>query len=201
MKDGSSISLGSTKTIIIHTPGHTPESSCFLLKDCEGSDVCLFSGDTVFLGDVGRPDLAVSSNLTREDLAGMLFDSVQKLRKLDGKIRLYPGHGSGSACGKAIGGGNFCTLGAQYEKNYGFLIPEKEEFIAKLTEGIQKPPSYFFHDAKTNQMGPCAHETYFKTANIPLSIEEFQKLAEKAVILDSRPELTHGLIKGSYWTH
>lgn len=88
----------------------------------------------------------------------MLYDSIQKLRKLDPQTRLYPGHGSGSACGKAIGAGNYCTLGAQSEKNYGFTIHDKEEFIKKLTEGIAKPPSYFFHDATLNQVGPSSHE-------------------------------------------
>lgn len=108
--DGEEITMGDIKIRVIHTPGHTLESSSFVLKDKNGKDSCLFSGDTVFLGEVGRPDLACSANITKEDLAGMLFDSIQKLRVLDGAIRLYPGHGSGSACGKAIGAGSFCNL-------------------------------------------------------------------------------------------
>lgn len=114
--------MGSITVVVLHTPGHTPESASYLLHDSDKKNVVLFSGDTVFLGDVGRPDLAVAGTLTKEDLAGMLYDSVQKLKKLDPEIRLYPGHGSGSACGKAIGAGNFCTLGVQGEKNYGFTI-------------------------------------------------------------------------------
>lgn len=108
--DGEEIPLGEVKVRVIHTPGHTLESSSFVLEDKHGKDSCLFSGDTVFLGEVGRPDLACSANITKEDLAGMLFDSIQKLRVLDGAIRLYPGHGSGSACGKSIGAGSFCNL-------------------------------------------------------------------------------------------
>ena len=99
---------------IIHTPGHTLESSCFLLKDKLRKDIALFSGDTVFLGDVGRPDLAIKSDLTVKDLAGLLYDSIQKLKELTVDIRLYPGHGAGSSCGKSIGAGNYCTLGAQF---------------------------------------------------------------------------------------
>ena len=112
-KDEERLKLGDASVTVIHTPGHTMERSCFLLKDRSEASVALFTGDTVFLGDVGRPDLAVSSNISKEDLAGMLFDSVQKLRVLGNDLRLYPGHGSGSSCGKAIGAGNFCTLGAQ----------------------------------------------------------------------------------------
>ena len=108
--DGEEIPLGEVKVRVIHTPGHTLESSSFVLEDKHRKDSCLFSGDTVFLGEVGRPDLACSANITKEDLAGMLFDSIQKLRVLDGAIRLYPGHGSGSACGKSIGAGSFCNL-------------------------------------------------------------------------------------------
>lgn len=106
--------MGDVSVTVMHTPGHTLESSCFLLKDKNEASVAIFTGDTVFLGDVGRPDLAVSSNITKEDLAGLLFDSVQKLRVLGKDLRIYPGHGSGSSCGKAIGAGNFCTLGAQF---------------------------------------------------------------------------------------
>ena len=119
-EDGSEISLGQIKIKVIHTPGHTPESSCYLLTDSASAPECLFTGDTVFLGDVGRPDLAVKTGGTIEDQASILFDSIQKLKELDGKLRVYPGHGSGSACGKAIGGGNFCTLETQKANNYGF---------------------------------------------------------------------------------
>ena len=105
--------MGQVNVVVIHTPGHTLESSCYLLHDADKKSVALFTGDTVFLGDVGRPDLAVAGQLTKESLAEMMYESIQKLKKLEPEIRLYPGHGSGSACGKSIGSGNFCTLGAQ----------------------------------------------------------------------------------------
>lgn len=114
----------------VHTPGHTLESSCFLLMDSNATAAAMFTGDTVFLGDVGRPDLAANSNLTKQDLAGLLYDSIQKLKVYDDEIRVYPAHGAGSACGKAIGGGNFCTLGQQKTNNYGFKHDDKEKFIS-----------------------------------------------------------------------
>jgi hydroxyacylglutathione hydrolase len=105
----------------------------------------------VFLREVGRPDLAVAADISSSDLAGMLYDSVQKIKALDKDMRIYPGHGAGSSCGKSIGAGNFCTLGAQHESNYAFLITDRKEFIKKLVDGLPTPPSYFFHDAKINQ--------------------------------------------------
>ena len=113
LEDGKGFSIGSINMVCVFTPGHTNESSCYILQDSNKKDVCIFTGDTVFLGDVGRPDLAGSHDVTKEDLAGWLFDSIQKLKKFDGEMRLYPGHGSGSACGKSIGAGNYCTLGKQ----------------------------------------------------------------------------------------
>jgi hydroxyacylglutathione hydrolase len=167
--DGETISLGAVSIKVIHTPGHTLESSCFLLKDKHGKDVAIFTGDTVFLGEVGRPDLACSDNITSHDLAAMLFDSIQKLRVLDGSLRIYPGHGSGSACGKSIGAGNFCTMGAQYANNYGFKFTDKNEFIKAATANIPKPPSYFFHDAGLNQKGALSYEKAHSNAHRNLS--------------------------------
>jgi len=114
--------LGNIKFEVWHTPGHTEESSCLLLIDKNGKRNSLFTGDTVFLNEVGRPDLAVKTNLSAADLASMLFDSLQKLKTLEDNIRILPGHGSGSACGKSIGKGDSCNLGTQKEKNYGFKI-------------------------------------------------------------------------------
>lgn len=111
--DGQEFRIGGIKLKLIHTPGHTGESSCILLTDVNGKQQALFSGDTLFLNEVGRPDLAVKSNLTKEDLAGMLYDSLQKLKNLDKDVRVYPGHGAGSSCGKAIGKGDFCMMGTQ----------------------------------------------------------------------------------------
>lgn len=137
----------------MHTPGHTLESSCYLLTDSNSNPACLFTGDTVFIGDVGRPDLAVKGDLTVEDLAGLLFESIQKIKLLQDNIRVYPAHGSGSACGKAIGAGNFCTLEAQKTNNYGFKFNDKGEFIKAVLNGLAKPPSYFLKDATLNQIG------------------------------------------------
>lgn len=123
--DGEVLHLGNVKIRVVHSPGHTLESSCYVLHDSTQKDVAFFSGDTVFLGEVGRPDLACSDKITSTDLAGMLYDSIQKVKKLEGTMRLYPGHGSGSACGKSIGAGNYCTVGAQFTNNYGFKFTNK----------------------------------------------------------------------------
>lgn len=161
---------------VIHTPGHTLESSCFLLSDKEGKEIALFTGDTVFLGEVGRPDLAASENsLTKEDLAGLLFDSIQKLKHYSDSIRIYPGHGAGSACGKSIGGGDFCTLEQQKKNNYGFVFQSKAEFVNEVAN-IGKPPKYFFHDAALNQQGPREYSELIKTVSIPLTPSQFKDL-------------------------
>lgn len=110
MKNGHVYRLGDVSIKVIHTPGHTPESSCFLLSDRDGRDIAVFTGDTLFIGEVGRPDLATSTGVTEEDLAGMLFDSLQKLKVLKPSVRIYPAHGSGSSCGKKILEGYYCTI-------------------------------------------------------------------------------------------
>lgn len=119
LKDGDVVSVGQIKLRLLHTPGHTEESSCIVLSDSENKEQCIFTGDTVFLGEVGRPDLAVKTNLTSKDLAGLLYDSLQKIKKLDDSLRVYPGHGAGSSCGKNISKGDFCSLGTQKQTNYG----------------------------------------------------------------------------------
>jgi glyoxylase-like metal-dependent hydrolase (beta-lactamase superfamily II) len=124
-EDGEFVHIGSIKFQVIHTPGHTLESSCFLLYNKDAVATAMFTGDTVFLGDVGRPDLAIASTITKYDLAGYLYDSIQKLKPYHDDIRVYPAHGAGSACGKAIGTGNFCTLGEQKKNNSGFTQSEK----------------------------------------------------------------------------
>jgi glyoxylase-like metal-dependent hydrolase (beta-lactamase superfamily II) len=191
-KDGELLHLGNCKVKVLHTPGHTLESSCYLLKDVHEKDVALFTGDTVFLGDVGRPDLTVSSSITKEDLAGLLFDSVQRLRALPDELRIYPGHGSGSSCGKAIGAGNFCTLGEQMKKNYGFKLTDKKEFIKELTANMPKPPEYFFFDAHTNQTGPTHYNNAFKKAYVGLTIQDFTKFSSIIKTIDTRKEVGAG---------
>ena len=133
MKDGEVIKLGNITLECLHTPGHTEESSCLILNDAAGKKDAAFTGDTVFLNEVGRPDLAVKTSLTKEDLAGMLFDSLQKIKKLPDSLRIYPGHGAGSSCGKSIGAGDFCNLGTQKQNNYGLKATDKAEFINTVT--------------------------------------------------------------------
>ena len=107
----------------------------------------MFTGDTLFLGDVGRPDLSTDPNAKIEDQAGILFDSLQKLKKLDKELRFYPGHGGGSSCGGSIGAGNFCTIGNQFQNNKFFKLTDKEEFVKSLTATVSPPPKYFKYDA------------------------------------------------------
>ena len=113
MKNGDQITLGNIKLGCMHTPGHTEESSCLLVNNQSGKEEIIFTGDTVFLNEVGRPDLAVKTDLTAKDLAALLFDSIQSVKKLPNNVRIYPGHGSGSSCGKDIGFGDFCDIGTQ----------------------------------------------------------------------------------------
>ena len=199
--DNGTFKIGKVSTRVISTPGHTFESSCFILQNENGKEFCIFTGDTVFLREVGRPDLAVASNISSEDLGGMLFDSVQKIKALDGELRLYPGHGGGSACGKSIGQGNFCNIKTQCTHNYAFLIQDKNEFIKTVTKDLPAPPAYFFHDAKLNQEGPSImYEEAFKKVNNPLKVEDFERfVAEKVPVIDMRHLAEGGLIKGSFW--
>jgi hydroxyacylglutathione hydrolase len=188
-KDGEVLTLGSIKLKVHHTPGHTLESSCFQLIDSANKDICLFTGDTVFLGEVGRPDLACSSDITSEDLAGMLYDSIQKVKKLDGSMRLYPGHGSGSACGKSIGAGHFCSVGNQFTNNYGFKFTNKNDFVKEVAHNLPKPPSYFFYDAGLNQKGATPYDLALKKAHVPLTLEEFEKVRTQYKVVDTRVDV------------
>ena len=132
LKDNEQIQLGDIKLQLVHTPGHTEESSCLLMHDKNNQQACLFTGDTMFLNEVGRPDLAVKTDLTVKDLASMLYNSIQKIKKLDDNLRIYPGHGAGSSCGKAIGKGDFCTLGTQKQNNYALKANNQELFINEI---------------------------------------------------------------------
>lgn len=153
-KDNEEFKIGKLRIKAIHTPGHTPESTCYLLYDENGKEYCLFTGDTLFIGDVGRPDLALKGNLTENDLAGMLFDSLHnKIMKLPDEIIIYPGHGAGSACGKNMSKETFDTLGNQKKFNYALRAKDKNEFIKEVTTGLSKPPQYFPKNAVLNKMG------------------------------------------------
>jgi len=188
--DGQEFRVGKVRIRVLHTPGHTMESSCFLLIDEHGKEVALFSGDTMFLGDVGRPDLAQkAANLTQEELAGLLYDSIyQKLIPLSDDIIVYPAHGAGSACGKNMMKETQDTLGNQKKVNYALNQPSKEAFIQAVTDGIPPPPGYFGMNVAMNKMGYTSFDEVRNNGMRALSPEAFEAAAETsgALILDTR---------------
>ncbi|MCB0481760.1 MAG: MBL fold metallo-hydrolase [Flavobacteriales bacterium] len=188
--DGEELKLGNVTIQVIHTPGHTLESTCYLLKDENGKEVALFSGDTLFIGDVGRPDLAVKSDLSKEDLAKMLFDSLRnRVMTLPDDIIVYPGHGAGSACGKNLSSETFDTLGNQKLTNYALRADmTKEEFVKEVTEGILPPPQYFPKNAMMNKSGYAEFDDVMSAGNRAWSADEFERIANEhhALILDTR---------------
>lgn len=191
-KDGEELKVGKVTIKVLHTPGHTLESVTYLLRDENGKDHAIFSGDTLFLGDVGRPDLAIKSDLTKEDLAVMLFDSLRnKIMPLADDVIVYPAHGAGSACGKNLSKETVGVLGEQKRTNYALRADmTKAEFVKEVLDGIAPPPQYFAKNAMMNKMGYDAFETVLKTGDIPLSPENFEALAnhESALVLDVRPQ-------------
>ncbi|KRX05197.1 Rhodanese-like domain [Pseudocohnilembus persalinus] len=191
------------KIQLLHTPGHTRESSTYLLLN-QDKPYCIFTGDTLFLGEVGRPDLAVKSgDITKEDLAGWLFDSLNNvIKQLPDELIVYPGHGAGSACGKNIQKGSSDSLGNQKKTNYALKIEERNEFIKQVSSNLPTPPGYFFHDVSVNKQGYDDLENVLKKAFVPLKAEQFENLVnnEKYTIIDSRDKFEYlkGFIKGSY---
>lgn len=201
-KDGETFTIGDLVIQVLHTPGHTLESTCYLLKDETGKDHCIFTGDTLFVGDVGRPDLAQKSDeLTTRDLAGMLYESLQsKIVPLADDVIVYPAHGPGSSCGKNIGPDTDSTIGSEKQFNYALKAPTKEAFIEAVTDGIPPPPQYFPINARINKEGYDSLDDVLKKALTPLSLEAFKKLAATdPVILDTRPSavFTQGFVPGS----
>ena len=201
-KDNEEFKIGKVTIRALHTPGHTPESTTYLLLDENGKEYCIFSGDTLFIGDVGRPDLAVKSNLSKEDLAGMLYDSLRKkIMTLPGSVIVYPAHGAGSACGKNMSKETFDTLENQKKNNYALRNISREEFIKELTTGILPPPQYFPKNALLNKTGYESIDTVLNKGNRALSPEDFERLANanSALILDVRKpaEFNQGHIPGS----
>lgn len=186
--DGEVFEIGKIKIKVLHTPGHTMESSTYLLFDENGKEHAIFSGDTLFIGDVGRPDLAVKSELSQEDLAGLLYDSLrEKIITLPDDVIVYPAHGAGSACGKNMSKETFDTLGHQKEVNYALQEMSKEAFIKEVTEGILPPPQYFPKNAMINMSGYESVDSVIAKGNKALSVEEFKQHLEKgALILDTR---------------
>jgi len=203
-KDGEELILGNTKIRVIHTPGHTMESTCYLLLDENSEPNALFSGDTLFLGDVGRPDLAQKAeSMTMEDLAGTLFDSLRnKIMTLPDNVTVYPGHGAGSACGKSMSKETIGLLGEQKQTNYA-LRPNmtKEEFVKELTDGLASPPAYFPLNVQMNKEGYTSIENVIKLGNNPLSPEALEVLIQTkgSVLLDVRhqSEFSKSHIPGS----
>jgi len=190
-KDGQEFKLGEVTIKILHTPGHTMESTTFLLKDQDGKDYAIFSGDTLFLGDVGRPDLAQkSANITAEQLAETLFDSLRnKIMPLADEVIVYPGHGAGSACGKNMMKETVDTLGNQKRVNYALRADmTKEEFVAEVTAGLLPPPAYFPLNVKMNKEGYESIDKVLRQGQHALSPKEFEVAANEtgAIVLDVR---------------
>ena len=197
-KDGDEFKLGKVTIKVLHTPGHTMESACYLLFDENGKPAALFSGDTLFIGDVGRPDLAQkAAHMTREELAGILFDSLRnKIMPLNDDIIVYPAHGAGSACGKNMSKETTDTLGNQKKYNYALRANmTKDEFIKEVISGLTLPPAYFSLNVKMNKQG-CEHiDQVLLKGTRPLSAEAFEAAANEtgAVLLDTRdPEVFAG---------
>jgi glyoxylase-like metal-dependent hydrolase (beta-lactamase superfamily II)/rhodanese-related sulfurtransferase len=199
-KDAEEFKVGNVTIRAIHTPGHTPESTCYLLTDEKGKEYCIFTGDTLFVGDVGRPDL-LDGKMTKEELAGMMYDSLNnKLKKLADEVIVYPAHGPGSACGKSIGKATWSTIGEQKKTNYALREMNKEAFIKELIEGLEAPPAYFFKDAAINKSGYQSFDQMIKKTLKPLSVEEFEnEIKGGALILDTRvpADFEKGFIKGA----
>jgi len=189
-EDNQEFKVGDVTIKLLHTPGHTMESSSYLLIDENGKEVSLFSGDTLFLGDVGRPDLAQKSDLTQEDLAGMLFDSLRtRIMTLPDEVIVYPGHGAGSACGKNMSKETIGSIGYEKVNNYALRADmTKQEFIQEVTEGILPPPAYFPENVTLNKLGYNPENESIDKANIALSVEEFKTKSTQAgvIILDVR---------------
>lgn len=194
-KDGEEFKVGKLTFKVLHTPGHTMESTCYLLKDENGKDVALFSGDTLFIGDVGRPDLAQkAAHMTQEELAGTLFDSLRnKVMPLNDDIIVYPAHGAGSACGKNMSKETSDTLGHQKQTNYALRANmTRDEFIKEVTEGLTTPPAYFPLNVMLNKQGYESIDDVMKRGQQALSPAAFETAANEtgALVLDTRDPQT-----------
>jgi len=201
--DGEIFNLGKITFEVLHTPGHTLESTCYLLKDETGKDHAVFTGDTLFVGDVGRPDLAQKgADLTMEDLAGMMYESLQnKIIPLADDVTVYPAHGPGSSCGKNLGPDTFSTIGEQKQTNYALQQQTKESFVKAVTDGLAAPPNYFPINARINKEGYESLENVLEKGMTALDIPAFKRITKDPdlIILDTRKatEFTLGFIPGS----
>ncbi len=203
-EDGEILNVGRVQIKVLHTPGHTPESTTYLLIDEEGKEHAIFTGDTLFIGDVGRPDLAQkATDLTKEELAGWLYDSLRsKIMTLPDQVIVYPAHGAGSACGKNMSSETWDTLGNQKQTNYALRADmSKEEFMKEVTSGLQPPPQYFSENAKLNKMGYANIDEVMEKGARSLSVKEFEFLVQEddVLLLDVRNKVdfVNGFIPGS----
>jgi hydroxyacylglutathione hydrolase len=199
--DEEKFQLGDISIKVLHTPGHTIESSCYLVMDENNKPNAIFTGDTLFVGDVGRPDLS-SGNLSSEQLAGMMFDSLRnKIIPLADHVIVYPAHGAGSSCGKNIGPETYSTIGNEKKNNYALQPQTKEEFIAAVTNGLNAAPQYFSINAKINKEGYDSLNDVLENGLKPLSIKEFKSLMrqEDVIVLDTREStvFADGFIQGA----
>ncbi|MBK9509616.1 MAG: MBL fold metallo-hydrolase [Cytophagaceae bacterium] len=202
-KDEEELQLGDIKIKVLHTPGHTMESCCFLVKDEKDKDYGIITGDTLFIGDVGRPDLAIKGNVTQEVLAGYLYDSLHnKILTLDDDVIVFPGHGAGSACGKNMSKETTDSLGNQKKTNYALQAKTRDEFIDKVLTGLVAPPQYFPKNAVLNKMGYGKIDDVYEKGLKGLNPLEFKTAAEEtnALVLDLRAaqEFCKGFIPNSW---
>jgi hydroxyacylglutathione hydrolase len=201
--DGQLFKVGDITIKVLHTPGHTMESTTYLLRDENGKDHAIFSGDTLFLGDVGRPDLAQkAADMTQEQLAGLLYDSLMnKIMPLADDLIVYPAHGAGSACGKNMMKETVDTLGHQKEVNYALRQPNKEAFIKEVTNGLLPPPAYFPLNVAMNKKGYSSIDDVMKQGMTAMTPQTFEQAADLtgAIILDTRTaeEFAKGFIPQS----
>jgi hydroxyacylglutathione hydrolase len=199
-KDEEVFTIGKLSMKVLHTPGHTLESTCYLLSDESGKEYAVFTGDTLFVGDVGRPDL-FSGSLSKEDLATMMYKSLNtKIKTLPDHVIVYPAHGPGSACGKNLGKETFSTIGEQKTNNYALQDQTVEAFVKEVTSGLSAPPVYFPINAEINSKGYESMDTVRSNALKPLSIAAFeQSVKDGALILDTRDsaEFTSGFVPES----
>jgi glyoxylase-like metal-dependent hydrolase (beta-lactamase superfamily II)/rhodanese-related sulfurtransferase len=198
-KDQQEFKIGDITLTVLHTPGHTMESTTYLLRDASQKDIAIFSGDTLFLGDVGRPDLAQkANNISQEDLAGILYESLRKkIMPLADDVLVYPAHGAGSVCGKNLSKETVGTLGEQKRTNYALRADmTKDEFVKEVTDGLLPPPQYFPLNVKMNQEGYQHIDTVLQSGTTPLKPKAFEELANQrdAIILDVRHQ--NDFVKG-----
>lgn len=200
-KDGEIFKLGSITIEVLHTPGHTLESSCYLLRDANDNPYAIFTGDTLFVGDVGRPDLS-SGNLSQEELASMLYDSLQeKIIPLPNEVIIYPAHGAGSSCGKNLGPDTYSSLGEEKKNNYALRAANREDFVKVVTEGLNAPPQYFAVNARINKEGYESLDEIMENGLRPLNLEAFKEQIkdDNTICLDTRlsTEFLEGFVPGS----